>query len=286
MKKLYLIIAMAIFGSIGIFRNLLPLSSGEIALWRAVLAILVIGAVLLFQKKKLHFKQFGRELLLLCLSGAMMGFNWILLFESYRYTTVAISTLSYYFAPVLVMVISPFLFKEKIGAKGILCFIFSTLGLALVILFGDNSGGSAEHLKGVLFGLSAAVLYAGVVLINKFIKKVEGIERTFLQFVSAVIVLLPFVLITQPIGVFALDLKHLLILLVVGFLHTGLAYCMYFSSIKDVSGQEVAILSYIDPLVAVVLSVAVLNEPLNFWQIVGGAMILGFTLLNEIKWKK
>lgn len=285
MKKLMFILAMTVFGSIGIFRTFIPLSSTELALWRTVFALVLVGGYLLIKKSALPIKEIKKELLLLAVSGIAMGFNWVLLFESYRYTTVAVSTLSYYFAPVLVMIISPFLFKEKLTLKGALSFVVATFGLVLIIVFGDNSGGSGEHLKGVLFGLSAAVLYASVVLINKFIKSVTGLHRTFVQFVCALAVLLPFSLLTTEISAWSLDLTPMILLIIVGVVHTGIAYCMYFSSLKDLSGQQVAVLSYIDPLLAVVLSVIILKDPLSVWQIVGGAMILGATLFSEIKIK-
>ena len=210
-----------------------------------------------------------------------MGFNWILLFEAYKYTTVSVATLSYYFAPVIVTVVCPFLFKEKMGAKQWICFIMSTLGIVLITGIGDFSS-SSSHFKGILFGLGAACLYATVILLNKFIKGVEGIHRTFLQFLSAIAVLVPYVLMTSGITLGGLDGKGIVNLLIVGIVHTGITYCLYFSSLKELPGQKAAILSYIDPLVAVVISVAVLGESITALQLLGGFLILGFTLWNEI----
>jgi len=155
----------------------------------------------------------------------------------------------------------------------------STFGLVLII--GANGGGGSD-LVGILFGLCAAVLYATVVLLNKFIKNVEGIHRTLLQFISAAVVLIPYVLLTDGITLGGMNAVGWVNLLIVGILHTGIAYCIYFSALKDVSGQKAAILSYIDPLVAVIMSVTILGESMTLWQIIGGALILGFTLINEI----
>lgn len=167
------------------------------------------------------------------------------------------------------------------GAKQWICFIMSTLGIVLITGVGDLSSGSS-HLKGILFGLGAACLYATVILLNKFIKGVEGIHRTFLQFLSAISVLLPYVLLTGGFTLSALDGKGILNLLIVGIVHTGITYCLYFSSLKELPGQKAAILSYIDPLVAVVISVTVLSESITPLQLLGGGLILGFTLWNEI----
>lgn len=283
--KTMLIISMAIFGTIGLFVRNIPLASGEIALYRAVLAAVLIGMYLLISKQKFDFSKMKKELPLLLFSGVAMAFNWILLFEAYNYTTVSVATLSYYFAPVIVTVVCPFLFKEKMTVKQIVCFVMSTAGIVMITGIGDLSAGTS-HFTGILFGLGAAVLYATVIIMNKFIKNVEGIHRTFLQFLAAIVVLVPYVLLTGGINVQGLEWKGLGCLLIVGLLHTGVTYCLYFSSLKELPGQTVAILSYIDPLLAVLVSVTILREPMTFWQIIGGILILGFTLWNEMPEKE
>ena len=278
--RLMLIAAMAIFGTLGIFVRNIAVSSGELALYRAIMATIMIGAFLLITRQKIPFANIKKEIPLLLISGMAMGINWILLFEAYKYTTVSVATLSYYFAPVIVTIVSPLVFKEKLTGKQILCFVMSTVGIVMITGIGGIGGG--RGFIGILFGLGAAVFYATVILLNKFIKNVEGIHRTFLQFVAAVIVLLPYVLATSGFNLNILDGKGWGSLLIVGLVHTGITYCMYFSSLKELPGQKVAILSYIDPLVAVLVSVTILGEAMTVWQIVGGVLILGFTLWNEI----
>lgn len=279
--RFQLILSMTIFGTIGLFVRNVPLASGELALYRAVLAALLIAGYLLITKQKIPFDKIKKEIPLLLFSGIAMGINWILLFESYKYTTVSVATLSYYFAPVIVTAVCPFLFKEKLTSKQIICFIMSTIGLVLIIDLADIGTGSSD-ITGILFGLGAAVFYATVILLNKFIKNVGGIHRTFLQFIAAIIILLPYVLFTSGINVGTLDGTGIVFLLIVGLVHTGITYCMYFSSLKELPGQKAAILSYIDPLVAVLVSVLILHEGISTLQIIGGALILGFTLWNEI----
>ncbi len=283
--RLLLIISMAIFGTIGLFRRNINVSSGELAFYRAVLAAVFIGLFLLVTKNKIPFGKIKKQLPLLIISGVAMAFNWILLFEAYNYTTVSVATLSYYFAPVIVTLLCPVLFKEKMGIKQWICFIMSTVGIVLITGIGSLDTGS-NHFLGILFGLGAACLYATVILLNKFIKGVDGIHRTFLQFISAVVVLCPYVLFTSGINLTELDTKGFALLLTVGLVHTGITYCMYFSSLKELTGQKAAILSYIDPLVAVLCSVLILQETMTVTQIVGGVLILGFTLWNELTPKK
>lgn len=283
--RLSIIFSMTIWGTLSPFVRKIAVSSGELALYRAILAAAMIGSYLLITKQKLPLKSLGIELFLLLFSGIAMGFNWILLFEAYKYTTVAISTLSYYFAPVIVTVVCPFLFQEKLTKKQVLCFVMSTIGLSLVIGI-TNLGSGGNNSIGILFGLGAALLYATVILLNKFIKGVTGIHRTFLQFLAAILVLIPYVSLTGGFTLGSLNSSGWICLLVVGFVHTGITYCLYFSSLKELPGQEAAILSYIDPLVAVIVGVVVLGEPLNWQQMAGGLMILGFTLWNELDTSK
>lgn len=284
---IFFIISMIVFGTIGWFvRNIgETISSSEIALYRAIMAIIVVGFYLLITKQKIEFKKLKKELPILLLSGIAMGINWILLFEAYKYTTVTVATLSYYFAPVIVMVLCPILFREKMTVKQIICFIGSTIGLVLIMGI-TNIGKEALSLKGIGLGLGAACFYATVILLNKFIKNIDGIKRTFIQFISSLIVLIPYVLLTSGINIGSLNTQGLISLLIIGIIHTGIAYCLYFSSLKELSGQKVSILSYIDPLVAILVSYFLLSENISIPQLIGGILIIFFTLFNEITLKK
>ena len=292
--RLQLVLSMSIFGTLAIFVRNISVSSGELALYRAILAAILIGSYLLLSSQKSNSSAdsntkntnllFGictkKELLLLLFSGMAMGFNWILLFEAYKYTSVSAATLSYYFAPIIVTIVCPFLFHEKLTKKQILCFVMSTLGVFLITGVPDFQNMGRDTI-GILFGLSAAVFYATVILLNKFIKNVTGIHRTFLQFLAAIVTLIPYVAATSGFHLDVLGSKGWINLLIVGLIHTGITYCLYFSSLKELPGQEAAILSYVDPLMAVVISVAILGENISLPQIIGGILILGFAIWNE-----
>ena len=275
-----MVVSMAIFGTIALFVRAIPLPSAGIALCRAVLAAALIGGYLLVKKQCIDLGGIKKELTLLLLSGAAMGMNWILLFEAYHYTSVSAATLSYYFAPALVTALCPVLFREKLTTRQLLCFVMATAGV--VMITGVSSLESKRDLIGVLLGLGAAVLYATVILLNKFIRGVGGIHRTFLQFLSAILVLTPYVLLTGGLRFTDMTDTGWMSLLMVGLVHTGVTYCLYFTAMKDLPGQKTAILSYIDPLAAVILSVTVLHEGLTLMQGIGGLLILGFTLLGEL----
>jgi len=284
-SKLKLILSMAVFGTLGLFTRNIQVSSGELSLYRAVLAAVLITAFLTLTRQKLDWEGIRKDLKYLILSGAAMGFNWIFLFQAYKYTTISVSTLCYYFAPVIVTVACVFLFREKLSVKQILCFVMSTVGLVLIIATGGLSGSGTDAI-GIAYGLGAAALYAAVILLNKYMKHTEGVPRTLFQFFAAIIVLTPYVAATSGFHLEVLDAKGWICLLILGLFHTGVTYCLYFSSLKELKGQEVSILSYIDPLVAVLVSTVILGEAMTLMQGLGGLLILGFTLLNELSPKE
>lgn len=283
-EKLVFIFVMLTFGSIGLFVRNIQLSSSEIALFRAVIGSLMIILVTLFSKKTASFQFAKRNGVLLFFSGAAMGFNWIFLFEAYRYTTIANATLSYYFAPVIVMVLAPFVLKEKWTLRKEIAIITAVAGLFLVV--NPETGGAYQHMTGVGYGLLAAFLYASVILINQFIKQMDRFQRTTIQLVVASIVLFPYVLLTEGFSLAGLDTKSIIFLLILGVFHTGVAYFIYFSLLPRLNAQTVSVLSYIDPISAVFLSALLLGENMTLLQILGGILILGSTFISEIKPRK
>lgn len=283
LSRLQLISAMIAFGTIGVFVKNINLSSAEVALWRGVIAVVTLFILLIISKRIKGFFEIKENLWKLLLSGIAMGFNWVLLFEAYNHTSIALSTLSYYFAPTIIIVTSTFLFKEKLTLKQIICFIVSTTGLIMII--GLNKGSSSD-VKGILYGLSAACLYAIVILFNKATAEIEGLIRTFIQFLVAVIVLIPYVYFTNGFYINQLNNSGLVNLLILGVFHTGIIYYLYFNALSYLTGQQVAILSYIDPTIAVFLSVVVLGEIINTVQLIGGVILLAATFINEVNFKQ
>ncbi|HVJ48843.1 DMT family transporter [Desulfitobacterium sp.] len=280
--KFRLVTAMLIFGSIGVFVKNIDLSSSEIAFLRGVIGSLFLISVSFIVRQKPSFKLIKENIVLLLLSGAAIGFNWILLFQSYKYTTISNATLSYYFAPIFVIILAPFVLKEKLTPVKIGCIVSAMLGLFLIVNIGGSSpDGSYNHVLGILYGLSAAVLYASVILMNKFIKNLPGFETTVIQLMLASLVLLPYVLIKDHMDFSGITSNSLISILILGILHTGIAYFFYFTSIKELKGQTIAVLSYIDPISAVIIAALVLGESMSFRQIMGGILILGSTFLSE-----
>ena len=277
--------SMLIFGTIGIFRKYIPLSSGLLAFSRGIIGAAFIIILLFVIKKPFSFKNTGKNLFMLCFSGALMGFNWILLFESYSHTTVAAATLCYYMAPVIVILLSPFVFKEKLGAKKLLCVTAAVLGMVLVsgIL---QTGADFSQLRGILLALGAAALYAAVVIMNKTLAEVPAFEKTAVQLISSAAAVLPYVIFVEGFSFKEIAPYSGAMLLLVGILHTGIAYALYFGSIGHLKAQTAAIFSYIDPVAAIILSALVLKETIGPKEIFGAVLILGSVFISELPEKE
>ncbi|MDF2906076.1 MAG: protein of unknown function transrane [Herbinix sp.] len=278
-SKIIYVSAMLIFGSIGLVSRNILLSSGQIALTRGLIGSLFLLLASRVLKEKISWQKIKPNLLILIISGAGIGFNWILMFEAYKYTSIANATLSYYFAPVFVVLLSPFLLKEKLTPMKVCCILAALGGMFLIVGIGGGEG--KNHVIGITYGLAAAVLYASVVILNKFLRGLTGLETTLIQISAATVVLFPYILLTEKLRIFSIDMKSAVFLIIMGLIHTGLAYLMYFTGMKKLKGQTVAVLSYTDPISAILMSSIFLGEALTLLQILGGILILGATLLSE-----
>lgn len=280
--KASLIFSMLVFGTIGIFVRYIPLPSSVIALTRGVIGTVFLIVVTLKRGPGISWKAIRRNLLNLCLSGAFIGINWILLFESYHFTTVATATLCYYMAPVFVTISAPFVFKERLTKKKMLCIAGALVGMIFVSGIWNTGISGTGELRGVFYGIGAAVFYASVILLNKKIRDISAYDKTMMQLAAASIVLLPYTVLTEKVSVLSLTPVAVILLAVVGILHTGISYTLYFGSMKELEAQTIAIFSYIDPIVAILLSALFLKEPLGIGGIAGAIMVLGAALLSEL----
>ncbi|MBQ7487881.1 MAG: EamA family transporter [Clostridia bacterium] len=272
---------MLIFGTIGLFRRLVPLSSAFIAIARGLIGGLFLVAFMYITRKPISFHRFRTEIPRILISGALIGFNWIFLFEAYNYTTVAVATLCYYMAPVIVLLVSPFLLRERLTPLRIGCILAAVIGMFLISGAGMSPVTGALSYRGILFGLAAAALYASVIIINMHIHLAGVYERTFLQLLAAGAVTIPYQMMTDGTLLPPMNAGTLLLLLFIGLFHTGVAYVLYFGSFDLLPAHTVAFLSYLDPVVAVLMSVLVLHEPLTLTGAAGMVLILGSTILSE-----
>lgn len=279
-QKLLFALAMLIFGSIGLFVRTLPFTSSQIALARGLIGSAFLFASSFILKKGLSFKRIQSNLKVLLPLGIMLGFNWILLFQAYRYTSIANATVSYYCAPVIVMLLTPVVFKESLTRTNVLCIFAAMAGMVCI----SGAGGTLDrqNLIGIAYGFGGAVFYAAIVLTNKFLKDISDFESAFTQLFIAALALLPYVLLTDGIRLTGASAVTVMLLILVGVVHTGCSYLLYFASLPRLDSRTIATFSYIDPISAILLSSLFLAEPMTLIQAAGAVLILGATLVNEL----
>lgn len=280
--KLRLIGAMSIFGTVGIFVHYIPLPSATIAFCRGIIGAVFLLLLILITGKKPELPAIRKNLPLLCLSGAAIGVNWILLFEAYHYTTVATATICYYLAPLFLVLASPLL-GEKLTVKKCACIGIAMIGM--VFVSGVLTGGIGGF-TGILLGVGAAVFYASVMFMNKRLSPIGAYDKTIIQLFTAAIVILLYLLFTGGLSFPPMETVSWVFLAVVGIVHTGFAYALYFGAMKDLSAQSIAILSYLDPVLSIILSALVLRESLDIFTVIGAVLILGSALYSELPERK
>lgn len=283
--KIMLLVSMVIYGTIGIFRRYVPLPSGMMALFRAVIGLLFLLLVIKVSGQKISVQAIKKNFKILCISGMVMGVNWILLFEAYRYTSVATATLCYYMEPIFVILASSILLKEKMSGKKKICSLVAFVGMVLVSGVLQVGISNLSELKGIFLGLGAGLLYATVILLNKQLKEIEAYDKTITQLAAAAVVLLPYTLAAEDMSGVVVTPLVVVMMVIVGIVHTGIAYALYFGSMGSLKAQTIALFSYVDPVVAVLLSTLLLGENIGVSGFIGAVLILGSTMISELEKK-
>lgn len=275
-----LIGSMLIFGTLGVVRRYVPLSSAMLALCRGALGSVFLLIFVLVRGGKLKLPE-RKTTLWLVLTGAIMGLNWMLLFEAYSYTTVAAATMCYYMQPTIVILLSPLVFRERLSGRKLACAAAAIVGMLFVSGVLSGGTGQVRDIRGIAFGLGAAALYAAVIILNKKVVVEDIYAKTVIQLAGAALVMIPYVLLTEGVPELTLTAADIGMVLLVGIVHTGITYALYFGSMQRLKAQTVAVMSYIDPVFALLLSAAVLHESLTPLGIVGAVLIIGSAIISE-----
>ncbi|MBT2701569.1 DMT family transporter [Bacillus sp. ISL-40] len=281
-SKIQFILSMIIFGTIGLVVRYIDLSSSERALLSSFLGCLFLLLVFFMIKKKISWNLVKSNALFLILSGIALGGNWIFLYQSYDHTTIANATLGYYFAPVFVMILSPFVLREQLSIKKIVCIGVAIIGMLMIVGEGVSASRSNDIL-GLSFGLIAAAFYAALLLLNKFIKDMGKLELTIIQLATTTLLLMPYVFLTEGFGIFEVSSSSIPFILILGIINTGIGFWLFFSGMEKLKGQSIAMLSYVDPFVAILISAIILKEQMTIVQMLGGVLLLGSTFVSETK---
>ncbi len=281
-SKIQFILSMIIFGTIGLVVRKIDLSSSERALLSSLIGCLFLTVLFFMMKKKISWHLMKSNASILLFSSIALGGNWIFLYQSYDHTTIANATLGYYFAPVFVMILSPIILKEQLSLKKVVCIMVAIMGLVLIV--GEGlSASKTEDLLGLFYGLVAAAFYAALLLLNKFIKEMEKLELTIIQLGTTAILLMPYVFLTSGFGMFNVSSASIPFIFILGIFNTGIGFWLFFSGMEKLKGQSIAMLSYVDPFVAILISALVLQEQMTMLQMLGGALLLASTFMSEIK---
>lgn len=280
-SRLQLIFSMLLFGTIGTLARYINMPSSIICLGRAFFGVITILILLTARKEKPDREAIKRNRWWLLLSSALMCCNWICQFEAYKHTTIATGTLCYYMQPVFYILAGAVVLKERLTAKKIICVAVAFCGMILVsgVL---QIGFHLSELKGVIFGVSGGFFYAMVVLINKYMKDISPVNTTIMQLALVSVMMLPYSAATGAFSEVSVTAVGIVSLLILGVLHTGIGYIIYFDAVNKLPTQTVGILSYIDPVEAVLLSAFFLREPINIYTIIGAVMILGAAAVSEL----
>ncbi|MEW4210199.1 DMT family transporter [Priestia megaterium] len=280
--KIQFVLSMIIFGAMGLIVRYIDLSSSETALLSSSIGCLFLIVVLFMRKRTITWKLVKANGCILFFSGIALGGNWMFLYQAYDHTTLTNATLGYYFAPVFVMILSPFILKEQLPVKKIICIGIAIIGMLMIVGNGVSASGT-EDLLGIFFGLLAAACYAALMLLNKFIRLMGRLEITIIQLGITALLLLPYVFLTEGFGVFEVFKSSVPFIIILGIVNTGIGFWLFFSGMEKLKGQSIAMLSYVDPFVAILISAVILREHMTIVQIIGGALLLGSTFISENK---
>jgi RarD protein len=278
-ERFKFITAATLYGTKGMFLRFVDLPSEAVAFYRGVIGAVFILLYRFARKERPELTAIRKNLVWLLLSGMALGLNWIFLFAAYVNTTVAIASLCNYMAPILVLIAAPLLLREKLVRRKLPCVAAALLGIVLVS--GVLSGGGGET-AGVALGLAAALCFTGIVICNRKLRGISAYDRSVVQLAVSAVTILPYVLARNLGTPLELNTRAVLIVLLLGVVHTGFAYCLYFSGMGTLPVQTVALLGYLEPVVSVLCSVFFMGEALSVWGWIGVALILAAAVVSEL----
>lgn len=276
--KTKITIAMLIYGSIGIFIRHIKMPAIEIAFLRSIIGSVFLIVVSLVANK-LDLRKFHEKgLWVFLVSGVALGVNWVFLFKAFELTSISSAILVYYLAPIFVIMLSPLLLGDTLSKRKMMWVLIAFIGLVLIVLNNFSIVKmDVRSIQGILFALLAALFYASVILMNKRVSNMISIETTIIQLLASTLVLSPILIINNGFSIPLVDSMSIGMIFILGVLHTGIAYMLYFASMKTLKAQTVAMYCYIDPISAVLYAFLLLSEKISLAQMIGGGLILAST---------
>lgn len=270
--------AVILFGSNGVIASQIAMSSSAIVFTRTLIGALFLAAIYILSRARPTCWRNKRHFAFLLASGVAMGASWLFLFEAYTQVGVSVAILAYYCGPVIVMILAPVVFKERIALASVIGFLAVVVGMLCV----NGQTLVQGHVSpGLIFAVLAAFTYAAMVILNKKAGSITGLENPLWQLVAAFVTVALFVLFKEGAAI-RVPAGSWIPVLVLGLLNTGVGCYLYFSSIGGMRAQSVAILGYLEPLSALLFAAAFLGESLSPIQMVGAALILSGAVFGEL----
>lgn len=270
-------ISVFLYGTLGFFLAFIDVNSEFVVFCRGTFGCLFILVLLAVKKQKLDIEAIKKNFVYLVICGVSLGLNEIFLFMGYKYA-VSLASLGNYTAPITIIVISAILYKDELSLKQILCIFASFVG---VVLLSGVLTGTSSDIRGLIFGLCGSIGFITLVFMNKKLKNIGPYDKTIIQLLFSSLTTLPLIFINKSYLI-SYDIKTVSILLMLGIIHTGFAYSLYFDSINTLKPIKIAIIGYVEPVMSVLIGALFLNESMDIYAIIGAILILGSAIISEL----
>lgn len=260
--------------------HFVSLPSEFVAMCRGLIGSVFIIFYLKIKGEKIDLVSIKNNLKYLVLSGISLGVNWAALFTAYRVSTVALGSLCNYMAPIILVLIAPILYKEKLTIKKGLCVLGAFIGI--IFVSGIIESDVDINIQGIIYGFIACAGFVSLIIFNRKLKDITPYNKAVVQLLVSAITIAPYVIINNINTTLTINTTSIIVILIMGIVHTGIAYCFYFASINEIDTQTLAIFGYIEPVLSVITSFLLLNEPLSMYGMVGACLIIVSACLSEI----
>ncbi len=270
-------ISVFLYGTLGFFLAFIDVNSEFVVFCRGTFGCLFILVLLFIKKQKLDIEAIKKNFKYLVISGISLGINEIFLFIGYKYA-VSLASLGNYTAPISIIVLSAILYKDKLSIKQIMCILASFIGV--VCLTGVFTGNNSD-IRGLIFGLCGSIGFVFLVFMNKKLKDIGPYDKTIVQLMFSSLTTVPLILINKSYLI-SYDIKTVSVLLMLGIIHTGFAYILYFDSINTLSPIKIAVIGYVEPVMSVLIGALFLKESMDIYAIIGAILIIGSAITSEL----
>ncbi len=278
--KFMMVLSCIIFGTIGVFTQYIDLPASIILIGRGIIGCSFLTVLIYLLGSKIYKDDIYSNMFTLICSGVCLGMNWLLLFEAYKTIEVSLAVVCYYMTPALVILSAPFIFHVKLTKMNLVCALMALFGLLLVS--GILTNGIGMNMHGILCGISAAFFYTGLIIFNKFLKSISSYDRTLVQLAIGTIIVTVYSLFTVDFSTVEFTTTSIIFVIIIGLVHTALAFLLYFGSLAYMDASSAAVICYIEPFLALILSVVLLHEDLGLIGWIGAAIVLGSTFMPEL----